>query len=176
MLETGGTAKDAIDYLSWLLFPVLTGMVLHYYPGKLAKRRAGDAENLDLDRETEATQPVAQGVNASGPLSTDGGSKAECQRFIDSETMERPELLDTLKAIRTALNAGQHLGPVASAVAAPETTAAEAGASTTEDLTPGEVRPPDVAVPVRVIVEVPAPREDNNIELSDMRGRRPRKM
>ncbi|EZG04570.1 hypothetical protein H106_05476 [Trichophyton rubrum CBS 735.88] len=175
MLETAvrrGTAKEAIDYLSWLLFPVLTGIVLHYFPqldswarDKLAKRTVEDAENPEPDRQTETTRPVAQGVNASGPLSQGSGSgvtlesfMTECQSFIDSETQARAELLETLNGIKTALQARQHSGhPVASPVAAPETTAADAGTSTTEDQAPEEVRPPDAADPVPVNLEVPAP-------------------
>ncbi|KAF3899225.1 hypothetical protein GTR04_0934 [Trichophyton interdigitale] len=175
MLETAvrrGTAKEAIDYLSWLLFPVLTGIVLHYFPqldswarGKLAKRRVGDAENPEPDRQTQTIRPVAKGVKAFRPLSSErgpkvslGGFMARCQVFIASETQARAELRKTLKGIRTALEARQHSGhPMASAVAAPETTTAEVGASTTEDQAPEEVRPPDAAVPVPANLEVPAP-------------------
>ncbi|EZF35333.1 hypothetical protein H109_04034 [Trichophyton interdigitale MR816] len=123
MLETAvrrGTAKEAIDYLSWLLFPVLTGVVLHYFPqldswarGMLAKRRVGDAENPEPDRQTQTIRPVAKGVKAFRPLSAERGPKvflrnyfmARCQVFIASETQARAELRKILKGIRTNLNA-----------------------------------------------------------------------
>lgn len=127
MLETAvrrGTAKEAIDYLSWLLFPVLTGVVLHYFPhldswacDKLAKTTVEDAENPEPDRQTETTRPVAQGVNAFGPLSAERGPKvslrsfmARCQVFIASETQARAELRKTLKGIKTNINANEQLG------------------------------------------------------------------